>query len=226
MRELDAQSQDLQRRIEDTLAARIAELRERAEGGSPKEGSVTPGKDAHGKERQIEKDHDACAQLADKKVALAEQTYNLIDKHIRRLDTDLHRLQAEVKAERAAAAATAAAANPPLQEQPKTSPRDSNGDAHTPGGTQRKRGHVATGAPPVVPEAPEPPPVEINLEIDPNEPTYCYCQQVSFGEMVGCDNKDCEIQWFHFDCVGLTTKPRGKWYCPDCITKVKRKRTK
>lgn len=62
-----------------------------------------------------------------------------IDKHIRRLDTDLHRLQAEVKAERAAAAASAAAANPPPQEQPNVSPRDSNGDVHTPGGTQRKR---------------------------------------------------------------------------------------
>ena len=24
--------------------------------------------------------------------------------------------------------------------------------------------------------------------IDPDEPTYCLCQQVSFGEMIGCDN--------------------------------------
>lgn len=21
----------------------------------------------------------------------------------------------------------------------------------------------------------------------------------------------CSIEWFHFACVGLTTKPRGKW---------------
>ena len=26
--------------------------------------------------------------------------------------------------------------------------------------------------------------------LDPNEPTYCLCQQVSFGEMIGCDNDD------------------------------------
>ena len=26
--------------------------------------------------------------------------------------------------------------------------------------------------------------------IDPDEPTYCLCQQVSFGEMIGCDNDD------------------------------------
>jgi len=52
--------------------------------------------------------------------------------------------------------------------------------------------------------------------IDPDEPTYCSCQQVSFGEMVGCDNDDCPIEWYHFSCVGLTTKPKGKWYCPEC----------
>lgn len=23
---------------------------------------------------------------------------------------------------------------------------------------------------------------------DPNEPRYCYCNEVSYGEMVGCDN--------------------------------------
>lgn len=28
------------------------------------------------------------------------------------------------------------------------------------------------------------------MNIDPNEPLYCYCQQVSFGEMVACDNAD------------------------------------
>lgn len=26
--------------------------------------------------------------------------------------------------------------------------------------------------------------------IDPNEPTYCLCHQVSYGEMIGCDNPD------------------------------------
>lgn len=48
------------------------------------------------------------------------------------------------------------------------------------------------------------------------EPTYCYCNQVSFGEMIGCDNPDCELEWFHYGCVGLTAPPPGKWYCPDC----------
>lgn len=30
---------------------------------------------------------------------------------------------------------------------------------------------------------------------DPDEKTYCYCGQVSFGQMVGCDGDDCEKEW-------------------------------
>ncbi|KAL0141834.1 hypothetical protein V8B55DRAFT_1446190 [Mucor lusitanicus] len=55
--------------------------------------------------------------------------------------------------------------------------------------------------------------VPADLPIDPNEPLYCYCQQVSYGEMVACDNTDCEIEWFHLACVDLKTVPKGKWYC-------------
>lgn len=28
------------------------------------------------------------------------------------------------------------------------------------------------------------------MPVDPNEPTYCLCHQVSYGEMIGCDNTD------------------------------------
>lgn len=86
----------------------------------------------------------------------------------------------------------------------------------------------------------------IDMPVDPNEPTYCLCNQVSYGEMIGCDNPDvssskisrnvliftninstillqCPIEWFHFACVKLTTKPKGKWYCPKCISDRKKK---
>ncbi len=55
-----------------------------------------------------------------------------------------------------------------------------------------------------------------NMEIDPDEPTYCLCDEVSYGEMIGCDNDLCPIEWFHFNCVGLSGKPKGKWFCPFC----------
>lgn len=85
--------------------------------------------------------------------------------------------------------------------------------------------------------------------IDPNEPLYCHCQRVSFGEMVACENEECPVEWFHFACVGLKeqvrpllfhnfhhvyenwmlicfiSQPKGKWYCSDdCRNKVEGKR--
>lgn len=48
---------------------------------------------------------------------------------------------------------------------------------------------------------------------------YCFCQTVSFGEMVACDNNDCKYQWFHYGCIGLNEPPKGLWYCPDCRKK-------
>ncbi|PLB52810.1 hypothetical protein P170DRAFT_350451 [Aspergillus steynii IBT 23096] len=59
-------------------------------------------------------------------------------------------------------------------------------------------------------------------EIDPNEPRYCMCGDVSFGTMICCENQDCDREWFHLDCVGLSEVPSrtAKWYCPDCRVKL------
>ncbi|WPK23916.1 hypothetical protein PUMCH_001166 [Australozyma saopauloensis] len=54
------------------------------------------------------------------------------------------------------------------------------------------------------------------------EQTYCYCDQVSFGEMVGCDGETCTREWFHLPCIGFKNPPKGKWYCDDCLLKLKR----
>ncbi|SCV05706.1 LANO_0H13388g1_1 [Lachancea nothofagi CBS 11611] len=48
------------------------------------------------------------------------------------------------------------------------------------------------------------------------EALYCYCNQVAYGEMVGCDGDSCILEWFHLPCIGLETLPKGKWYCNDC----------
>lgn len=85
-----------------------------------------------------------------------------------------------------------------------------------------------------------------DVEIDADEPTYCYCNAVSYGEMVACDYLNCEKEWFHLDCAGLKVAPRGngkplgfvllvnkrltlcvaKWYCDDCKEKLKTRRVK
>ncbi|KAI1858659.1 hypothetical protein JX265_010752 [Neoarthrinium moseri] len=60
-------------------------------------------------------------------------------------------------------------------------------------------------------------------EIDANEPRYCYCNGVSYGEMVACDADDCEKEWFHLGCVGLRSAPSSstKWYCDNCKIRMK-----
>ena len=62
--------------------------------------------------------------------------------------------------------------------------------------------------------------------VDPNEPRYCLCNQVSYGEMICCDNPGCSIEWFHYGCVGITEAPRGKWYCPQCVAQMKKRNRK
>ena len=58
------------------------------------------------------------------------------------------------------------------------------------------------------------------IAADEDSQVYCFCQQVSFGEMVACDNENCQREWFHLPCVGLTSPPQGKWYCDDCLAKM------
>ncbi|SMR52042.1 unnamed protein product [Zymoseptoria tritici ST99CH_3D1] len=60
--------------------------------------------------------------------------------------------------------------------------------------------------------------------VDPDEPRYCICGDVSWGTMIGCDNEEsCEKEWFHLECVNFSEMPprRMKWYCPDCRKKLK-----
>lgn len=61
---------------------------------------------------------------------------------------------------------------------------------------------------------------------DPNEPRYCICDQVSYGDMVACDNPKCPVEWFHYPCVGIKDPPRGKWYCPQCAAAMNRRARK
>lgn len=74
----------------------------------------------------------------------------------------------------------------------------------------------------------KPPPAESNLtspsepesDLDPDadEQRYCYCNQISYGEMVACDNPDCAREWFHLACTELRSLPSGRmtWYCEEC----------
>ena len=41
------------------------------------------------------------------------------------------------------------------------------------------------------------------------------------GSIAYCDNIDCSIQCFHFECVGLTDAPSGDWICTACKAATK-----
>jgi inhibitor of growth protein 3 len=62
--------------------------------------------------------------------------------------------------------------------------------------------------------------VDANGDVDMDEGSddtkYCYCHDVSHGDMIACDNADCKIQWFHWTCAGITSEPQGEWLCRDC----------
>jgi hypothetical protein len=62
-----------------------------------------------------------------------------------------------------------------------------------------------------------------------DEPRYCYCNEVSYGSMVACDNENCPREWFHLACVNMDKLPnaRTKWYCsPECEAAAARAGTK
>ena len=65
----------------------------------------------------------------------------------------------------------------------------------------------------------------MNSGEDTNE-RYCICKDVSYGDMIMCDNSRCSTQWFHFVCVGLNSAPKGKWFCPLCVEFKKKRKEK
>ncbi|KAK3809783.1 MAG: inhibitor of growth proteins N-terminal histone-binding-domain-containing protein [Linnemannia elongata] len=194
----------------------------------------------------------------EEKVALATAAYDVVDRHVRRLDDDLQRYEDEQmigpgrlgntgsaasgttatdrkdESTNAATSTTTASSKKPSSSNADGAPATkrkkqshsasaSNSNATTPATTasdKRKTGNTAattTGSKVAKKTA-----SFTELPIDPNEPLYCYCQQVSYGEMVACDNQDCEIEWFHLSCAGLKAPPKGKWYCKDCQQKLKK----
>ena len=57
---------------------------------------------------------------------------------------------------------------------------------------------------------------DVNITNNNEFEAWCYCRKSFDSELIGCDNENCSVQWYHFECVGVKIKPRGKWYCPEC----------
>ena len=48
---------------------------------------------------------------------------------------------------------------------------------------------------------------------------YCVCSGPLSKQMIACDRDNCAIEWWHYECAGLTeqTIPEGDWFCPKCL---------
>ncbi|GIY25273.1 inhibitor of growth protein 5 [Caerostris darwini] len=170
--------------------------------------------------------------FADEKVQVAMQTYEMVDKHIRRLDADLARFEADLK-DKALNPQPAEVDTTHKKKGRKSTDKEKkkrgrgSSDDEVPKSARKKLKQQVEIQPEI---AALPATLSINhpsdvldMPVDPNEPTYCFCHQVSYGEMIGCDNGDCPIEWFHFSCVGLSNKPKGKWFCSNCAMERKKK---
>ncbi|GAN03186.1 PHDfinger domain containing protein [Mucor ambiguus] len=152
---------------------------------------------------QLEKDHKTAMQKQDQKIELAMRMYDLVSRHIERLDTQV--------------------AKSGLSESDWISHRSNRKGPTWHDGGQRKRALGSIDGPTRkrIHHSSRPMPsngstTAGNPDIDSNEPTYCYCKQVSFGDMIACDGDNCEREWFHYNCVGLVEPPAGKWFCEEC----------
>ncbi|XP_038978996.1 PHD finger protein ING1-like isoform X2 [Phoenix dactylifera] len=204
MRELDKSLQGVQQQNEQRCEQEIEDIKQGIESGN-----ITRSRSSlirFSDEALDEQKH--CIRIADEKVALATQAYDMVDAHIQQLDQYMRKLE-ELRQERELATGAGAGA--------------SNADAST---RSRRIAESNRGGRKKSQLAVEPASIGLELPVDPNEPTYCFCNQVSYGEMVACDNPDCKIEWFHFGCVGLKEQPKGTWYCSNCVGIQKRRKGK
>ncbi|XP_070560896.1 inhibitor of growth protein 4-like [Ptychodera flava] len=228
MRDLDQRTQDVLKQIDNLADDYIKNVRE-----MPREKRADH-------LRNIQNLFNKSREYGDDKVQLAMQTYEMVDKHIRRLDADLARFEQELKEKNLEQKSTdydsaASARDKKSRSSKKGADKSQSGrknrrkssDDETPKSSRKKMKttvQTETVTPILtLPSVIHAPSDVLDMPVDPNEPTYCLCHQVSYGEMIGCDNPDCPIEWFHFACVGLTSKPKGKWFCPKCIQERKKK---
>ncbi|GBG90735.1 hypothetical protein CBR_g51242 [Chara braunii] len=241
IRALDCRSQELHQNIAEQCTLRLEEVMARnarfggeGGGGDHKSAAIVAERTA-----AIERDQILGMKLANEKVTLAMKTYDLVDGHIRRLDKDMRKLEEQLKKEREFLGDAAtdmkmlAFLGRPTGDGTDGSKAAAVGEGGGAGGLSGEAGGAELGGgggggggggAATVTRMVH---LDLDLPVDPNEPTYCLCNQVSYGEMIACDNPSCKIEWFHFECVGLTSsddRPKGKWYCPTCATTMKKRK--
>ncbi|KAL5011782.1 hypothetical protein ScPMuIL_010333 [Solemya velum] len=62
---------------------------------------------------------------------------------------------------------------------------------------------------------------------EPMSRVYCYCGLPEDHDMmIGCEDENCEIEWYHLICLKIKKVPKGKWICPECRKRASKSKTK
>ncbi|CAO0795599.1 unnamed protein product [Mucor circinelloides] len=166
----------------------------------------TPSMSLSSARSQLEKDYALAVQKQDQKIDLTKRMYDLVTRHIERIDSQM------AKSDISDMEWMGGAARKNLTEDTSWKFDRKRPSPHGAISVRKSRTLHSSRPNPAIEQNGTLP----EIDIDPNEPKYCYCNQVSFGDMVACDGDNCEKEWFHYACVGLAEPPVGKWYCDDC----------
>ncbi|CAM6087827.1 unnamed protein product [Calypogeia fissa] len=188
LRELDIRLVDLQKHMEKQCGRAVQDVTLALDGTST-DASI---REHSNRIASVQKE---CLRIAEDKLALAVQSYELVDSHIQQLDADYRKYEEERKRERDVPGAGALG-------YPEGRPQEVGKGSKL--GGQRKG-------------------LCKSFVDELNEPTYCYCNDVSYGDMIACDHPECKLEWFHFDCVGIKERPKGKWFCLECSNSKRRR---
>lgn len=194
---------------------------------NPKEGPAYP---------KIRADFEKAMGLQQQKLDIAHTGLYVVSKELKKLNTEINRLEndgmlppitqedlstdsSRQPSVSASAPSNSRARTSSAAAEKRNSPAASNSRSGTPASQRptKRQKTEASSSPPV-------PDKNVSfIDGEDEEVLYCFCQQVSFGNMVACDNPDCQYEWFHYGCVGLSTPPSGTWYCPSCAKERKEK---
>lgn len=217
LRDLENRVNILQKQMDDDMIAQLKYIAshqqnknssqppaKRQRGGEGKKGSASSSEQGDPElSRRIQQNMNEIITISEEKMKRSQQIYDLVDQHVRKLDKDLQSFNAEVSKERERLGLQPKVAEQGKPTTEKSKPSDSPAQAIP---EEEKTAELLYQ--------------EALATVDPNEPKYCHCKRISFGEMIACDNPDCPIEWFHFGCVGMTAenRPKNDWFCPDCRT--------
>ncbi|KAG1087086.1 hypothetical protein G6F42_020742 [Rhizopus arrhizus] len=157
----------------------------------------TPSMSLSSARSQLEKDYALAVQKQDQKIDLTKRMYDLVTRHIERIDSQM------AKSDISDMEWMGGAARKNLTEDTSWKFDRKRPSPHGAISVRKSRTLHSSRPNPAIEQNGTLP----EIDIDPNEPKYCYCNQVSFGDMVACDGDNCEKEWFHYTCVGLAYPP-------------------